>query len=552
MADQPQSRAGDLDARWHALSDEERERLFRLAFEQAPVGAALLDEDRRFVHVNDAACRMAGYSRTEMIGITVTDLTHPDERAADLRRHERLRTGAIEENRHVKRFVGKGGDVHWADVVVRPLEVAESVPVMYLALITDVTERHRLEQELDDERQRLGRLVDNSEDAIIQGEPDGAILAANPAACRMFGRSEQELIARGRSGIVDPHDTRLTRAVHARERAGAFSGPLRFLRADGTAFTGDVVSSIYTDYHGRERTSVVIRDMSAREATHAALRESEERYRSVVAASREGLVLQALDGRILAWNDAATRIIGVAAEAIVGRSAVEREWHAIREDGSDWPASDHPSMQTLATGEPQENALMGLRRDGEVRWITVSTSPVLAAGNERPWAVAISCADVTERKKAEDALRRSEAMRDTAERVGRSGSYRWDLAMRRVAWSPGMFALFDVDPEGFDGQILPVLESRVHADDRDRVLDIGETVAVGGEGTPVELRVVHRDGSEHVLLTEFSVERDAFGAAAALTGYYRDVTDLRRAEEAIRRLSESMHAERTHGDGSGV
>lgn len=107
--------------------------------------------------------------------------------------------------------------------------------------------------------------------------------------------------------------------------------------------------------------------------------------------------------------------------------------------------------------------------------------PGAGPGDDKPWAVAVSCADIAERNKAEDALRRSEAMRDTAERVGRNGRYRWDLATRRVAWSPGMFALFDVDPEGFDGDVVPVLEARVRADDQERVLHIGETVAVGGD-----------------------------------------------------------------------
>jgi hypothetical protein len=94
-------------------------------------------------------------------------------------------------------------------------------------------------------------------------------------------------------------------------------------------------------------------------------------------------------------------------------------------------------VQTQVTGVPQENALMSLRRDGEVRRITASTSPVLAPGHDKPWAVAIPGADVTERTKVEDAPRRSEAMRDTAERLGRNGRYRGDLAAspgRRACW----------------------------------------------------------------------------------------------------------------------
>jgi len=87
-----------------------------------------------------------------------------------------------------------------------------------------------------EERYRL--LFDASYDAILLMNPDGNILAANPAACRIFGRSEEEIKTGGRPGILDITDPRLAAALAERSRTGQFTGELTFLRKDGQHFRG--------------------------------------------------------------------------------------------------------------------------------------------------------------------------------------------------------------------------------------------------------------------------------------------------------------------------
>jgi diguanylate cyclase (GGDEF)-like protein/PAS domain S-box-containing protein len=133
------------------------------------------------------------------------------------------------------------------------------------------------------------------------------------------------------------------------------------------------------------------------------------------------------------------------------------------------------------------------------------------------------------------ALRESETMRTAAEQVARVGSWRWALSTHRVSWSPGMYRLFDVDPGGFHGDFAPVLNTRVHPDDREAVEQATATVARGGGPIPVEYRVVHRDGTEHVLHGDGEIEYDAAGTPIGLVGFYQDVTEQRRAEADLRR-----------------
>lgn len=157
-----------------------------------------------------------------------------------------------------------------------------SLPVMLIYPVGTVLlgillihQRQRIawERALRHERDLLERIMDNSLDAILITSPDGQIHAANPAACRMFGRTEQELIQVGRNGVVDLTDPRLPLALKERELTGRFSGELNFLRKDGQMFIGEISSSIFKDMEGRERSSMIIRDVTDRKQAEEQIRQ---------------------------------------------------------------------------------------------------------------------------------------------------------------------------------------------------------------------------------------------------------------------------------------
>jgi PAS domain S-box-containing protein len=131
-------------------------------------------------------------------------------------------------------------------------------------------EADRYELALSEGRFRM--LFEHSLDAVLRTRPDGSILAANPAACAMFGMPESELIAHGRERVVDMTDARAHELVARRARQGQARGRIRMFRADGSAFEAEVSSMIYSDT-GETSASVVVRDLSDM------LREASERQR---------------------------------------------------------------------------------------------------------------------------------------------------------------------------------------------------------------------------------------------------------------------------------
>jgi PAS domain S-box-containing protein len=137
------------------------------------------------------------------------------------------------------------------------------------------------------------------------------------------------------------------------------------------------------------------------------LRESETMYRSLVTAMAEGVVFQSSNGVITAVNPAGEKIMGRAADMMLGRSLDDPQWGAIYEDGRPFPGEHHPSMITLRTGEPQTDVVMGIRRpDGKLVWISVNSQPLFVAGASTPYAVVTTFHDITERKMAEESLNR--------------------------------------------------------------------------------------------------------------------------------------------------
>jgi formate hydrogenlyase transcriptional activator len=120
--------------------------------------------------------------------------------------------------------------------------------------------------------ERFRSLFENSIDAVLLSTPDGTIEAANPAACRLFGRSVEEICGIAGFGLVDPSDGRLQSLLEERERTGRFRGELFYKRKDGSTFLGEVSSAFYQDLSGATKAAVIIRDVTDRKRIEETLR----------------------------------------------------------------------------------------------------------------------------------------------------------------------------------------------------------------------------------------------------------------------------------------
>ena len=137
----------DITARRRAeIALAEAERRFRTLFDSAPIGTLITGPDGRIVDLNDAVTEVMRRPREELMGVTVLDITHPDDRFETAARYDRLLAGELESFRTEQRFVTVAGDTIWAQVDGTLLQTGEQLRV--LEQIQDISERHRHEERL--------------------------------------------------------------------------------------------------------------------------------------------------------------------------------------------------------------------------------------------------------------------------------------------------------------------------------------------------------------------------------------------------------------------
>lgn len=164
---------------------------------------------------------------------------------------------------------------------------------------------------------RFRSLFEQSLDGVLLTTPDGKVLAANPAACRMFGYTEEEFRALGRGAVADPDDPRLASAIEERGRTGRFVGELTFVRKDGGRIPVELSSHVFRDGGGEARTSMFVRDVTERKAAEQALAESERKYRGLVQGLHDGVFICDAENRIVETTERMRELLGYDAEEML-------------------------------------------------------------------------------------------------------------------------------------------------------------------------------------------------------------------------------------------
>ncbi|HMQ51958.1 MAG TPA: PAS domain S-box protein [Anaerolineae bacterium] len=169
------------------------------------------------------------------------------------------------------------------------------------------------------------------------------------------------------------------------------------------------------------RVVVAHENITERKWAAEAVRASEEKYRTLFETMAQGVVYQDSKGYITAANPAAERILGLPLEQMQGRNTADPRWHTIREDGSPFPSEALPAMVALRTGREVHDVVIGLfnpMRNGH-RWINLNCVPQFRPGETNPYQVYSTFDDLTEPRKAAEALRRYNARLETLRRIDR-------------------------------------------------------------------------------------------------------------------------------------
>jgi len=288
-------------------------------------------------------------------------------------------------------------------------------------------------------------LTESASDGVITATLEGILTGWSEGAERMFGYSREEIIGKNLLMLSPLERDQEASGFHETVKAGR-RGEVETERVakDGHLLKVRISMAPILDDEGEVAGGIgIYRDLTEQRATEEALRVSEQRYHSVVEALNEGVTMRSSDGRMLAFNKSAARILGVSAEKL-GESTPDRPIASyIHEDGSPFLGDEEPVAVSLRTGEPQTGVIMGVAgADGSVRWISVNSAPLVRPGEQEPYASVASFTDITELRITLEELRT--ARLEDLKRLALVGEYRDDDTNQhteRVAHTAELVAL---------------------------------------------------------------------------------------------------------------
>ena len=400
--------------------------MVRFTIDRSSDAAYWMGPDAGFTYVNDAACRSLGYSREQLLTMTVHDIDplFPTEIwPAHWRELKKLGSKVVESKHRTR-----DGRIFPVEVSINHL--AFQGREYHVAFARDITERNRADKALKTSEEMFRTLFETMAQGVVYQDAEGKITSANPASARILGLSLDQM--QGRTS-VDPR----WRAIH--EDGSDFPGdthPSMVALRSGERVS-DVVMEVFHAQEDRHRwininaapqfdpdedrpcqVYTIFEDITERKDAVEALRESGERLRTLVESVPVGIIIHAADTTVIHGNAAARRIMGLSLEEIVGKTATDFRWNFLREDGSDLPVEEYPVNQVLATKKPLKGFVGGVYSadTGDVTWLLVNSVPEFRADGAVS-RVIVNFMDITEPRRAQEERRRLDARVQEAQRI---------------------------------------------------------------------------------------------------------------------------------------
>jgi PAS domain S-box-containing protein len=479
-------------------------------------------------YVNPQFARYTGLPEDSFLGPWRLDLIHPDDHAGMFAAWGRSLSEAVPVEFEI-RLRRHDGAWRWFQVRAVPLRDASGRVVKWFGTNTDIDDRKRAEEA----RASLAAIVETSDDAIVSNTLDGIIRSWNVGAERLFGYTAAEAVGQSINLIIPPGLQEEERSILERLRRGERVEHFETVRVskEGRRIPLSLTVSPLRDDAGRVvGASKVARDITERKRAEAALHESEARFRNMADHSPVMIWVTDPNRACTYLNERWHRFTGTTPEQGLGDRWLESVHPDDRERTRDLFRDANERR------EPFRLEYRLRRHDGEYRWAIDSAAPRLGPSGEFLGYIG-SVLDVTEEKRKEEALRRSESLLAGAQQMAHLGSWYLDLTSGAFDWSDEHYRIF-----GFEPREPPVTLDRawdrVHPDDRARVQALFDRAIRDRRPYECIFRLILDDGSVRIVQSRGRPAFDEGGELVRMAGTIQDITERTQVEQALRQSEE--------------
>lgn len=376
------------------------------------------------------------------------------------------------------------------------------------------------------------QLFEHNINAVLLSCPDGTIHAANPAACKLFGRTEDDIKKIGRNGLVDLTDPRLKDAIKEREQIGKFNGELTFIRKDGTKFQGEITSLVFNDKDGNIRTCMTIQDISEQKKAEQDVSEQRNIYDLILKNVHDGIWVTNEKDRLIYFNSEMEKIAGVKSENVLGLS-VTKDFPP--ETNSQFLHFYRKAKKTLEPHnyEPEVVTPAG-RKTIQSGWLT----PRVKDGKYEGMICTIQ--DITERKQAEEELQASELWLHNIYNSLNEGVLVITRDRKLININRAAEVMF-----GYTESEVFQLSTEVFHVDHEHYVEFGQKIKEAFTSKRIanfEFEARRKNGE--IFPTEHTVSllRDAKGHTLGIVSIVRDITERKKSQEVLRQSEGKFHS----------
>ena len=509
-------------------SDLRKEKvLYRILIENINEGIWVIDKVANTSFVNACMAEMLGYTTEEMIGRPL--FSFMDKKAVTIAEQLVARRQKGIKESHDFEFIKKDGKRIWTSLGASPLFDKDGNYAGAIAGVQDITERKRMERELAESETRYRELFELESDAVFLIDNEtGGILEANNAATAMYGYSREELLAKKNTDLsAEPEQTKEVTRQTAADKNRIVQIPIRYHRKkDGTVFPIEITGRFFM-HHGKPVHIAAIRDISERKQTEESLRESENRFRSIIETSQEWIWAIDTSARHTYSNPAVENILGYSASDFIGQDALNflHEEDALK------------IKEMFPVYMAQKRGWTGLvlrwrHKDGSYRFLESNSTPIFNNDGELAgfWG---ADRDITERKRVEEALYSSQHMLQAV----------LDTIPVAVFWKDRDFHYLGGNRTWLDAVGIQSSEAVIGKSDYDLPWEKAQADSFRQDDKRVmesgtaEYNIIEpylrADGTHAWARTNKVPLRDADGNVMGVLGTYEDITERKRMEEEL-------------------